>query len=55
MLLSYTEYKDTFTLFDKVGDNKVQSTQVADLCRALGWNPTNAAVKHVIGDKDECK
>ncbi|XP_072032244.1 myosin light chain 3, skeletal muscle isoform-like isoform X1 [Amphiura filiformis] len=47
------EYKDTFNMFDKTGDGKVQSTQVADVCRALGWNPTNSAVKKCIGDKDE--
>ncbi|XP_072032253.1 myosin light chain 3, skeletal muscle isoform-like isoform X2 [Amphiura filiformis] len=47
------EYKDTFTMFDKEGDGKVGCENVADICRALGWNPTNKAVKKCTGDKDK--
>lgn len=47
------DYKETFNMFDKVGDGKIQSTQVADICRALGWNPTNAAVKKCTAGEDD--
>ena len=47
-----SEYKDTFNVFDKEGDGKIACRNLADICRALGWNPTNGAVKQVAGDKD---
>ena len=47
-----TEYKDTFNVFDKEGDGKIACRNLADICRALGWNPTNAAVKQVAGAKE---
>uniref|UniRef100_A0A8C4G879 EF-hand domain-containing protein n=1 Tax=Denticeps clupeoides TaxID=299321 RepID=A0A8C4G879_9TELE len=43
-------FKEAFGLFDRVGDSKVAFNQVADIMRALGQNPTNKAVKKILGD-----
>lgn len=44
------DYKEAFGLFDRVGDNKVAYNQIADIMRALGQNPTNKEVKHILGN-----
>ncbi|XP_055062091.1 myosin, light polypeptide 3, skeletal muscle [Paramisgurnus dabryanus] len=44
------DFKEAFGLFDRVGDNKVAYNQIADIMRALGQNPTNSAVKKILGD-----
>jgi len=44
------DLKDAFTLFDKKGDDKVDSVQIIDLLRSLGLNPLTADVKKVIKD-----
>ncbi|KAA8579740.1 hypothetical protein FQN60_006833 [Etheostoma spectabile] len=38
------DFKESFGLFDRVGDNQVAYNQVADIMRALGQNPTNKDV-----------
>uniref|UniRef100_A0A673FF37 Myosin light chain 3, skeletal muscle isoform-like n=1 Tax=Sinocyclocheilus rhinocerous TaxID=307959 RepID=A0A673FF37_9TELE len=43
-------FKESFGLFDRVGDSKVAFNQVADIMRALGQNPTNKDVKKILGD-----
>ncbi|KAJ8035601.1 Myosin light polypeptide 6 [Holothuria leucospilota] len=43
-----SEYRDAFSLFDKKGDNKVELTQVGDIIRALGLNPTEAELKRIL-------
>ncbi|XP_076858365.1 myosin light chain 1, skeletal muscle isoform [Brachyhypopomus gauderio] len=43
------DYKEAFGLFDRVGDNKVAYNQIADIMRALGQNPTNKEVNHILG------
>ena len=45
MLSLSLEYRDAFALFDKRGDNKIDSNQLGDVLRALGLNPTEAEVK----------
>merc|ERR1711931_291389 len=35
------DFKEAFGLFDRVGDSQVAFNQVADICRALGQNPTD--------------
>lgn len=45
--ISLTEFKDAFSLFDKKGDNKVDITQVGDVIRAFGLNPTEAELKRI--------
>lgn len=44
------DLKEAFTLFDKKGDDKVDSEQIIDLLRSLGLNPLTADVKKVIKD-----
>ncbi len=39
------EYKDTFSLFDKKGDGKIETSQLGAVIRALGQNPTQADIK----------
>ncbi|KAF5892999.1 membrane protein MLC1 isoform X1, partial [Clarias magur] len=44
------DYKEAFGLFDRVGDSKIAYNQVADIMRALGQNPTNKEVNHLLGN-----
>ena len=44
------EYKDAFSLFDKRGDNCIDTSQLGDVLRALGQNPTEAEVKKARAD-----
>uniref|UniRef100_A0A8C2FAC8 Myosin, light chain 13 n=1 Tax=Cyprinus carpio TaxID=7962 RepID=A0A8C2FAC8_CYPCA len=45
------DFKDAFQLFDRTPTNEMKITyaQCGDLIRALGQNPTNAEVMHVLG------
>ncbi|XP_062312992.1 myosin light chain 1, skeletal muscle isoform [Osmerus eperlanus] len=47
------DYREAFSLFDRVGDSKVAFNQVADIMRALGQNPTNKEVKATLGNPSE--
>jgi len=44
------DYKEAFGLFDRVGDSKVAFSQIADIMRALGQNPTNKEVSKLLGN-----
>ncbi|KAK9523947.1 hypothetical protein VZT92_017823 [Zoarces viviparus] len=44
------DFKESFGLFDRVGDSQVAYNQVADIMRALGQNPTNKAVNKILGN-----
>ncbi|XP_072035022.1 myosin-2 essential light chain-like isoform X2 [Amphiura filiformis] len=46
------EYGDIFSLFDTKGDSKIDSTQVGDVIRALGQNPTEADIKKISNEMD---
>ena len=46
------ESKDAFLLFDKKGDSKIDSTQLGDVLRALGLNPTEAEIKKIVNEID---
>uniref|UniRef100_A0A3B3CWQ3 Myosin, light chain 1, alkali; skeletal, fast n=1 Tax=Oryzias melastigma TaxID=30732 RepID=A0A3B3CWQ3_ORYME len=46
----YSDYREAFGLFDRVGDNKVAYNQIADIMRALGQNPTNKEVNKLLGN-----
>ncbi|XP_066929043.1 myosin-2 essential light chain-like isoform X1 [Clytia hemisphaerica] len=46
------EYRDTFSLFDKQGDGKIECGDIGDILRALGCNPTQAEVKKIVADID---
>lgn len=39
------EYKETFSIFDTKGDGKINVSQIGDVIRALGQNPTEADIK----------
>uniref|UniRef100_A0A8D3CP18 Myosin, light chain 13 n=1 Tax=Scophthalmus maximus TaxID=52904 RepID=A0A8D3CP18_SCOMX len=45
------DFKDSFQLFDRTPANEMKITygQCGDLIRALGQNPTNAEIMHVLG------
>ena len=47
-----TDYRDAFSLFDKRGDDKIDSNQIGDLLRALGSNPTEAEAKKIAKELD---
>ena len=40
-----TEFQEAFSLFDNRGDGKISVSQLGDVLRALGQNPTEAEVK----------
>ncbi|XP_076000964.1 myosin, light chain 13 [Genypterus blacodes] len=45
------DFKDSFQLFDRTPNSEMKITyaQCGDLIRALGQNPTNAEIMHVLG------
>ncbi|XP_077993082.1 myosin light chain 3, skeletal muscle isoform-like isoform X2 [Glandiceps talaboti] len=47
------DIKDTFSLFDRKGDNKASCDQVGDILRAMGLNPTLDTIKKVTGGKEK--
>ena len=47
-----SENKDAFSLFDRKGDGKIDLSQLGDVLRALGQNPTNAEVKKIVNEID---
>merc|ERR1712117_791009 len=47
------DFKEVFQLFDTKGDGLIQVTQVGDVLRALGTNPTEGEVKKLI--QSSCK
>ncbi|XP_024070232.1 myosin light chain 1/3, skeletal muscle isoform isoform X3 [Terrapene carolina triunguis] len=44
------DYKDAFLLFDRTGEGKIVLSQVGDIIRALGQNPTNSEIKKILGN-----
>lgn len=50
-LSSVLDFKDAFQLFDRTPANEMKITyaQCGDLIRALGQNPTQAEIMHVLG------
>lgn len=47
----FTDFKDSFQLFDRTPANEMKITyaQCGDLIRALGQNPTNTEMMYVLG------
>jgi len=41
------DFQEAFSIFDQKGDGKIQVTQIGDVLRALGQNPTEADVKRL--------
>ncbi|ELU00430.1 hypothetical protein CAPTEDRAFT_169528 [Capitella teleta] len=46
------EFHETFSLFDNRGDGKIYASQIGEVLRALGQNPTEAEVKKCGGHSD---
>ena len=44
------EFRDTFLLYDKIGDGKVELYDVGDILRALGLNPAQFEIERVLSD-----
>merc|ERR1711937_243781 len=42
------DFKEVFQLFDTKGDGLIQVTQVGEVLRALGQNPTEGEVKKLV-------
>ncbi|KAL7991462.1 hypothetical protein Chor_015718 [Crotalus horridus] len=49
-ILFSVDFKEAFLLFDRTGESKITLSQVGDVIRALGQNPTNAEVKKILGN-----
>lgn len=49
--LFFVDFKDAFQLFDRTPANemKIAYGQCGDLIRALGQNPTQSEIMHVLG------
>lgn len=47
-----SDFRDAFSLFDKKGDDKIDSSQIGDLLRALGCNPTEAESAKIAKELD---
>ncbi|KAL1463260.1 hypothetical protein WDU94_015027 [Cyamophila willieti] len=45
VMTSIDEYLEAFQLFDNRGDNKIHVSQIGNVLRALGQNPTECDVK----------
>ena len=45
------EFQETFMLFDTKGDGMIPCTQVGDVLRALGQNPTQSEVARLMQDQ----
>lgn len=45
-----TEFKDAYTLFDRIGDGKIDGDQIPDLLRSMGLNPVGSDLKVVTDE-----
>ena len=53
-----SDFQDTFLLFDRKGDGKIETSQIGEVLRALNLNHTEAEVgkyQAEIGGKDQGK
>ena len=46
-------FKDSFSLFDKNGDNVISTSELATVMRSLGQSPTEAEMKQIIAEFDK--
>lgn len=51
-ILSNTEYRDAFDLFDRDGNGKVCSEELGPLMRSLGANPKDEHLQELINEVD---
>ncbi|KAF5395810.1 hypothetical protein PHET_11576, partial [Paragonimus heterotremus] len=54
-LLCDHEARDTFALFDTVGDEKIEAKDIGEVVRALGLNPTESDVRKFSNQTDASK
>ena len=47
------EFRDSFHLFDRMGDGRIEAKSVGPLSRALGLNPTEHDVDRVCGFRED--
>ncbi|XP_067026563.1 myosin-2 essential light chain-like [Acropora muricata] len=45
-----SELRDAYTLFDQVGDDKIDGEQIPDLLRSMGLNPLGSDLKPVTDE-----
>ncbi|OAD71097.1 calmodulin [Phycomyces blakesleeanus NRRL 1555(-)] len=48
----FAEWKEAFSLYDKKGNSTVSSSNLGDLLRGLGQNPTQAEVRELVKSVD---
>lgn len=48
--MNLLDFQEAFQLFDQKGDGRVQVSQIGDILRALGQNPTESDVKKLTHD-----
>ncbi|KAF9309391.1 hypothetical protein BG003_009802 [Podila horticola] len=46
------KFKEAFSLFDRKGKGQIEATNLGDLLRALGQNPTQAQVRELVAQAD---
>ena len=51
-LISATEFKEAFALFDKDGDGTITTRELGTVMRSLGQNPTEAELQDMINEVD---
>jgi len=47
------EFKEAFAIFDKDGDGTVTSTEIKEVMKSLGQNPTDLELQEMIEEVDE--
>jgi Ca2+-binding EF-hand superfamily protein len=51
-VVSLSEFKEAFSLFDKDGDGCITTKELGTVMRSLGQNPTEAELQDMINEVD---